>query len=212
MIWKNKRQLYAFACGWITKAGYPLAVIGITKNRDLARSSVLEKLISMLDPLKFSAAALSDPRQLDYELACSLASALPRGIIAAGATVTVTGAAGPSGGIIGGASGIPASANGEPEELPEGLGLAAAPGGPGLIIHGKPEDAVLILSALPRGTGGSSVLFTAAEMAQAMQIPFLIGLTDGTGTPEPGAILIMKGRDTKTVFGELQQQLIIRLL
>ncbi|TDT61900.1 hypothetical protein [Fonticella tunisiensis] len=183
-------ELTTFIFKEYTVDGYPVLVAGICPLifKQFAEAEIKEKIKS------FKIDAVDNPYYIDYMLASYISEISPKCLYALGISINIPGISGPTGGIIGNPLAVISSAEGLSEYIDNGLSMAAYPGGPGIVINGKPHVAKEILRTVKPGDGEINTLLNMAEIAVKYDIKIAIIISDGTGTSYPGAAVTIENR------------------
>ncbi len=153
------------------------------------RCRYTEILKMNLNLLRFSEDMITNPAAMDQTLTKSLIQDIPDSVLCIGASLCIPGGVGPSGGILGNPQQAAEPSQGEFERIREDLFLMTTPGGPGLAINAPFSNCRSLMDSLVFLEGWPDIprLLTGLKKNN---IPLLIGVTDGTGTRLPGAVLV----------------------
>ena len=179
-------DLTTFVCQGIAADGSPFVAGGFCRCDGGAAASTLRRALG-----RFRPGPVADAFDVDLRVAQVAAEACPPGITILGVSIAIAGAPGPSGGIIGDPQSPPASAHRPAEDMGGGFAVAARPGGPGIAVFGPRRLAKQLLDAI----GPDSSSDTPADLCETARrhgAPLALAVTDGTGTPEPGAVAVLQ--------------------
>lgn len=195
-------ELTAMVVHGLTSEGVGFAVAALC-HREGGLSA--DRLRAAFDTLRIRAG--DDAFDVDLQLAQFAQRECPPTVAALGVSVSVPGASGPSGGIIGDPRVPPCPGSERTEEIGHGLAVAARPGGPGIVVFGPRSLAERVLvswGVTPtlwtlRGTQSPksrcdplSLSGQLCELARRFGAPLAMAVADGTGVPVAGGVAVLQ--------------------
>jgi hypothetical protein len=152
---------------------------------------------------KYRPPVLLEIEGLDRHLADHAAAVCPPWARAVGLSLHIPGMGGPTGGLVGDPRRMPLEADGREEELGNGLACVARPGGPGLVVQGKLEQARALtcewVADLSEG-GNETILTRLAISARKMGIDQAMVVEDGCGPGKDCRIVVLSAGGIWSAF------------
>ncbi len=178
-----------------TKQKYPVIAVCLIES-DLSKKQwgdFIEKLeceiTAQVSGIDFSGRNLYSSKEIDEKLAKNLCRAASKEVLALGATISIPGVPGPTGGIIGNPHSPISSEESEFEKIAQNLYLTTFTGGPGLIFDCCQDILLKIKKYILVNQGWPDIPQLILGLSEH-KIKRMIGVTDGTGVYFPGSVLI----------------------
>lgn len=182
----------------ITEQGYEVLCTGISSiNAEIDIKDLAQKLRKMKIKM------VDDPFYIDYIMAVYIQKICAHTIYGVGLSIKIPGIVSSTGGIIGSPHKSPSSAEGLGEDIGHGLSVAAYPGGPGLIIEGKTNEAETILKVVEQESSGIHVLEKMKDKALGLGIRKAVMICDGTGKNNIGCVLTINNDEVEKIAFQL---------
>lgn len=178
---------------------YPAIVIGLIKEcRDITQRSAPEKIYNYVKKIEFSQGNYMDAEEVDKILAENLCAAAPKEVVALGATLKFSPVEGTAGGVIGNPHAPLSSAEGELEKINDSLYIVSFTGGPGLVFEVDHDNLETLKGYIKVSEGWPGIPGLIKGLNRA-EVKKMIGVTDGSGSPNPGSILAYTERELSII-------------